>query len=149
MKFNYHLVLQILLLLFFGYSIVSALDWPESARNYAWLFSMPGFALVSITFVKTFITKTSVEEIQFYMDKKVLVFFAWLIGLILFIWLIGFKAALIIYCFVYLKFEGKRPLWICLTFAGVTYFLVFVVIEFLVGSAWPRGFLPDMFGFTL
>lgn len=148
MRFNYSLVLQILLLFFFGYSIISAFDWPESARNYAWLFSMPGFALISITFVRTFITKKSVEELPLYMDKKVLVFFAWLAGLMLFIWLVGFKAALIIYCFVYLKFEGKKPLWICLAFAGVTYLLVFVAIEFLVGSAWPRGLLPEMFGFN-
>ena len=145
LRFNHQLVVQIFLLIAFGFSILSSYNWPLATRLFILVVALPGFLTTLILFLKTILSnklKTDVMNVV----KKELLFFAWLFGFLLVIWLFGLKIALPLYSFLYLKIEGKKPLWVCLVFSAIAYIVVFVLAAKIIGSFWPSGVFLKMFG---
>ncbi len=81
------------------------------------------------------------------MDKSILYYLSWIIGLPVVTWIIGFLAASFLFVFVFIIFHLKRTHVLGLILAVATVILLFTISE-LLALRYPGGLIPQLLGWA-
>ena len=134
MNFLRHMSLTPLFAVIAAWALYESMDWPAGTRLFPWLVGIPILALSLIQLTAELTTRSSsnsmTTEFQFENGSqreritRLVTIVSWIIGFAIGIWLLGFKVALVLMIFGYLKFQSDESwrLSLTLTIGGYVVF---------------------------
>ncbi len=139
--------------------VVTARDWPLTARLFPWAIGIPalGFCLIQIVMellrAERFV---SAGEMNGFMDlpvdrdipasmvtRRAAIIFGWLVALFAAIKLVGFLISVPTFVWLYLTIHAKERWWFSLVYTTGTVVFVLSVFHYLLAIPWPRGALSS------
>ncbi len=143
----------------FAFVVGSAWTWQGSQRIFPLLMGIPGLLLSIVAVFRTLRQLSGSKEAQFRgldlfenpADRQIhlarsAIIFGWIFGLGGLVWLTGFRIAIPIFVFTYVKFQGREG-W--LVAAGITLGVLVMVIGFfglVLAYPWPQGAIQRWLG---
>lgn len=130
--------------------VLQSRDWPFATRLFPWLLGIPIVVLSVIQFILDLKEPPVKGRITVDSDiseaigkeegrKKAINILLWITGYAICIWLLGFKLALLLMLFGYLKFQGRESWKLSAGLTAAGYLLFWVVFDHLLHLILPES----------
>ncbi|MBI4524729.1 MAG: tripartite tricarboxylate transporter TctB family protein [Deltaproteobacteria bacterium] len=161
MKSIYQLILNFLVVVFFGVCLWQATGWPMQAKFFPLTILIPmlGVGFLNAAYElrslcgKKHLFNGSARAVQFSQPdderhplRRTIAAFSWIIGFFGGIWLLGFSVSIPLFLFLYIKVYSGEGWALSLTLACAAWLLYFGLFDRLLHLPFPDGMIFSLIG---
>lgn len=164
MKLKPQHLLDVAVIVFFAYFVYEARDWRPQARLYPWAVGIPMLVLAVLHLVWELkgaggrpATQPPAAPVDFSFTRGVdpalarrrtLLIFSWIFGFSAGIWLAGFKFAVPVFVFLYLKIQSREGWGLSLALTAAAGLLFWGLFIKLLNLPFPDGAIVSWLGLS-
>jgi hypothetical protein len=153
------LVLGVGIMILSGYGVIAAWAWPWKAALFPLSIGIPVFCLATAEVLWVLLGRTAggergeTRDFQIFSDlpqdvilRRTAVTAAWIVGLFAAIVLLGFRVAVPLFVFLYLKLQGKEGWLFSALFTAAVWFFFYGLFDWLLHLPFPDGWILTWLG---
>jgi len=159
-KFKLDTTFSLLCIVFFGFTLVSSLNWDLASLLFVWFAAIPGLVCMGVFFARQLKQRGRGDDeptsqkgqtrdsdvITGRGSREEVLFFGRLIALLAAIWLLGFEIGALLFALLYLRFKARESWLLSIVITALLAGLISGLLGKLLQVAWPHAALRVWLG---